>query len=184
MGKKHRISANKLSKCKSFRDLSTNPKTQESFYNSKNVFEHILTFVKQSPNTFSNTCKDLARRCFGLSEPPSGMLCDHVDRRASNTASFCRRVQEGTVHGNIFSLLARGITCFLSIWTSRDPLLPIVAREVQRIMRTGHYQENPVSTARKSTNGVSLLLEQTNVVQRSTRNIFNFAERMNKHSGS
>ena len=100
MGKKHRISANKLSKYKSFRDLSTNPKTQESFYNSKNVSEHILTFVKQSPNTFSNTCKDLARRCFGLSEPPSGMLCDHVDSEGKQyrqvSAKWTRAGRHGT----------------------------------------------------------------------------------------
>ena len=81
MGKKNRISAKKLGKYKSFRALSTNPKTQLSFYKSKNVLEQILTFVKQSPNTFSTTCKGLAREHFEgfLSKPPSGMLCDHVD---------------------------------------------------------------------------------------------------------
>lgn len=100
MGKAHRISGKDLCKFKSFRALSKKPKTQLKVYKQHGAHKDTLTLVRQSSNTFSAKCKDFARVCFPLMEPPSGMQCDHVDTEGNTYRQVTARWTSAGKHGS------------------------------------------------------------------------------------
>ena len=56
------------------------PSTQEDWYKMKGACDDTLLIVRQSPNSYSNYCKRIAREAFKLRKPTGDTPCDHIDR--------------------------------------------------------------------------------------------------------
>lgn len=56
------------------------PRTQEDWYKGKGACNDTLLIVRQSPNAYSNYCKQMARDAFKLRKPVADAPCDHMDR--------------------------------------------------------------------------------------------------------
>ena len=73
------ISSRHFHKFRAHSKLST-PHTQEEWYKTKGACNDTLLIVRQSPNTYSNYCKQMARDAFKMRKPVGNATCDHMDR--------------------------------------------------------------------------------------------------------
>ena len=75
----HGISSRHFYKFKAHAKLFT-PRTQADWYKANGASNDTLLIVRQSPNAYSNYCKQVARDAFKLKKPVGDVQCDHIDR--------------------------------------------------------------------------------------------------------